>query len=132
MGSKPIRCLLGVVALAAAWQFASPTEAFGQAYRRGESRTYSPRRPTFGEAFNYARNDVGLLTDYHTFVMPQRRLRQTIDQQSSRIMADEAQIADLERRAAAAPTQSGFQGAASSKFGGYLNYSHYYNIRGGR
>jgi hypothetical protein len=118
-----------LVAVVAAWQFfASPTEAFGQAYRRGEYRTYTPRRPLFGEAFNYARNDVGLLTDYHTFVMPQRRLRETINQQSARILADEAQLDDLERRAATAPTQTGFQGAGSSKFGGYLNYSHYYSM----
>lgn len=129
MGSKRIFCVVVGCAVAAVGIIATNvSEVSAQGYRKGESRRYVPQRPTFGDAFLYARDDVGLLTDYHTFVQPQRQLRSTLQQQSNIIATQEDEIRNLQNEVntvapGATPTGKG---------GTFMNYSHYYSRGGGR
>lgn len=114
----------GVVAtVVLAW---GAENASAQGYRRGEYRRYTPARPTFGDAFDYARDDVGLLTEYHTFVRPHRQLRGTLERQDQLIRTQEGEIESLRDELTTAQTQAA--GTPTGKGGGYLNYSHYYNL----
>jgi hypothetical protein len=124
MSSKKVLCFV-ILACSCGLAHWDAEEAQAQGYRRGEYRRYVPRRPTFGDAFNYARDDVGLLTEYHTFVMPQRQLRNTLRQQEDMIRAQEGEIADLETRLqeSVAPI------TPTGKGGRYMSYSHFYTIR---
>jgi hypothetical protein len=125
MTSKKFRWAAIACAVAAcAVLLADAGEAQAQGYRRGGSSRYTPARPTFGEAFNYARGDVGLLTPYQTFVQPQRQLRYALDAQQSQIATQQSEIARLTTDLETATTGA----SATGKGGSYMNYSHYYKL----
>lgn len=125
MTSKKFGWLAITCAVAACGLLLSdPSEAAAQGYKKGGYRRYSPARPTFGDAFNYARDDVGLLTPYQTFVQPQRQLRYTLDAQQNEIVSNQAEISRLTNDLESATGG----GTATGKGGGYMNYSHFYSL----
>lgn len=122
-----IRMRWATIALAVAacgWLLADPSDASAQINRRPRSRTYSPARPTFGDAFNYARDDVGLLTPYQTFVQPQRQLRYSLAAQENQILTQQSEIERL-----TTDLETAYSGATvTGKGGSYQNYSHFYQL----
>jgi hypothetical protein len=94
--------------------------AFGVPIRRYRP----PAGPTMPSALNYSRPDFSTLPDsYRNLVVPQQRLDRDLYDLSRTQQADfravEKEIGQT--RSPAAPTGSG---------GGFMNYSHYYNLKG--
>lgn len=125
MTSKKMRWAAIAFTVAACGVFlADASEAQAQVNRRNRPSRYTPARPTFGEAFNYARDDVGLLTPYQTFVQPQRQLRYTLEAQQNQIATQQAEIGRL-----TTDLETATEGAtATGKGGSYMNYSHFYRL----
>jgi len=104
--------------------------AMALAASRAEAQIrYQPKAgPTLPSQLSYFRRDVGLLDQYNTFIQPQRQLEAQLRQMNEQQLADyrsaQRQIEQIKeiRPSGAAPTGVG---------AGYLNYSHYYQLRSG-
>ena len=91
-------------------------------------RGYTPYRPTLSPWLDLFRRDSGPLDNYHTFVRPEIRLRETLQRQQANIRRQGTALRSLgqemtrfEREGLMRPT-----GTASV----FMNYSHYYQSRG--
>lgn len=83
-----------------------------------------PAGPTVSPALNYFRPDFSTLPDsYRNLVVPQQRLERDL-YDLSRTQQEDFRAMEKEvgqSRSPAAPTGSG---------GGFMNYSHFYNLKG--
>jgi hypothetical protein len=82
-----------------------------------------PGGSPFSPYLNLFRRDTGLLNQYYNYIVPQRRLESTLQQQSSAISGLQTQVQGVRgelRQVQTAPIGPTGVGA------GYMNYSHYY------
>ncbi len=116
---------LAVALLGAVVVFSAVDSASGQSIR--PRPRYRPATPTLSPYMDLLRFNDGMLPNYHTFVRPKQEYRRTVQRQdiairnqAARIGALGQQVNRIEYHPAIRPT-----GAA----GGYMNYSHYYQMR---
>lgn len=58
-------------------------------------RRYTPPRPTFSPAFNYFRQDTGLLDPYNAIYRPQQQLQASLGSINSQLNAQRDQVESL-------------------------------------
>jgi len=99
--------------------------AYAQGGGRSRPYPYMPARPVMSPYFGLFRRDGGPLGPYHTYVLPQARLRDTLATQAQGIYRAGAgiqylsgEVARLDRASAGNPVT----GTGSV----FMNHSHYY------
>ena len=81
-------------------------------------RYQSPYGPTLAPELNYFRRDPGALSNYQTFVRPQRQLRSSLQNLRSSVARQQNQLRTLQQ---GVPTQPKTHAT-------FLNYSHFYTL----
>jgi hypothetical protein len=104
--------------------FASP--AWGQ---MGGGATYRPAQPTFSPWLNLYQKNGGALDNYHTFVLPDMQLRDTLRQQNTMIQEQGQGIRELSGQMTAAQ-QARVPAHPTGTGGVFMDYSHYYGLSG--
>ena len=96
----------------------------GHGVANGQQGVYQPPGGSpFSPYLNLFRRDTGLLNQYYNYIVPQRRLESTLQQQSSAITGLQTQVQGVRGELRQAPTApNGPTGVGA----GYMNYSHYY------
>ena len=116
-----LRCMAASTVVCAVALSVQPVRAQG-----APGATYRPSAPTISSWMNLYQRNSGPLDNYHTFVRPERQLRDTLRQQSNSIQWQGEGIRGLtgqmnefrEGRSLAHPTGTGSV---------FMDYSHYYD-----
>jgi len=114
--------LIAVAGLALSLGVVTFAQAQGYAPRR--PRRYEPATPTLSPYLNYFRADRGPISNYHTYVRPEEKLRRAFTSQRTELRRQERSLRGLKREVhrveqfgSAAPT-----GTSAT----FFNYSHFY------
>ena len=124
---KRSQVILTLVIAAAALLTALPASAQYPSGRRPYS-PFQPARPTISPWFNLYNQEGGALDNYHTFVRPEMRLRNTLRQQQYDINRQGMDIQSMRRNMSGVNRTLGMRPTGSGSM--FMNYSHYYNYSG--
>lgn len=108
-------CVVAVFLAVFGWQSFAEAQQ-GNVYRPPGGSPFSPY-------LNLFRRDTGLLNQYYNYIVPQRRLEATLQQQYQAIQGLQTQVQGVRGQLQQVPTAPiGPTGVGA----GYMNYSHYY------
>ena len=122
MGQPTMKHAKSVGGMLVALLLLSPAGWAYAQYPSLDTRRFS--RPPLSPWLQLFRRDVGPLPNYHQFVRPEQRLRQTLTQQETALRWQGAQIRSLQGQATAGQRTGMPQPTGTGSV--FLDYSHYY------